>query len=362
MTPAPSRPFRPRRWALLLLAAALLGVAADLFLPAGPFPPDERRAVLIERGQSLADVAAELKRVGVLRGTFGFQVLARLMRLDRHIQAGQYTFRLGTTVPALLRALAHGMSGANLVTLQEGLTLEEMSLRLANHLGVPAASFDSLAHERAFLDSLGVEAPSLEGYLAPDTYEFLPGTPPEVAFRTMAARQRDVLARAAAGHDSLPLELTMHQVLTLASIVESEAQVADERPKIARVYLNRLEKGMRLQADPTAAYANGLTPRSRLFLRQLRVTSPYNTYLVEGLPPGPICNPGSASIQAVFRATPGFDALYFVARGEGRHFFSRTYEEHLQNIRVARALQAAAADSTAPGDSLAADSTLAPPS
>jgi UPF0755 protein len=237
----------------------------------------------------------------------------------------------------------------NLVTLQEGLTLEEMSLRLANHLGVPATAFDSLARDTLFLDSLSVSAESLEGYLAPDTYEFLPGTSPEVAFRTMVARQREVFARAAAGHDSIPMNLNMHQVLTLASIVESEAQVSDERPHIARVYLNRLQTRMRLQADPTVAYAIGLTPRSRLLLRQLRITSPYNTYLVEGLPPGPICNPGRESIEAVFNATPGFQALYFVARGQGRHFFSRTYEEHLQNIRTARTLQprGSAADSAA---------------
>jgi UPF0755 protein len=335
-----SATFRPRRWALLLLIVAVLAVAADLFLPAGPFPPSERRVILIERGQTLREVGTELRRVGVLRGTLGFQVLARLMHLDRRIRAGQYAFRLGITVPALLRALANGMSGMNLVTIAEGLTLEEVGLLLSRHLGVPVAAFDSLGHDRTFLDSLGVSAPSIEGYLAPDSYEFLPGTSPEVAFRTMAARQREVLQRATAGRDSLPLGLTLDQLLTLASIVDSEAQMNDERPRIARVYLNRLQRGMRLQADPTVAYAVGLTPRSRLYLRQLRAVSPYNTYMVEGLPPGPICNPGRASIEAVMHATPDAKDLYFVARGDGRHFFATTYENHLSNIRAARALQA----------------------
>ena len=176
-------------------------MAAHLFLPAGPFPPRERRVVLVQRGQSLRDVAEELKRVGLIRGTLGFQVLARLMRLDRSIKAGQYSFRLGITVPALLRAFARGMSGLNLVTIPEGLTLTEVSLLLSNHLGVPVAEFDSLAHDRALLDSLGIEAPSLEGYLAPDSYEFLPGTSPEVAFRTMVERTRQVLLRSAAGRE-----------------------------------------------------------------------------------------------------------------------------------------------------------------
>src|SRR5206468_3260737 len=219
--PARRRVFRPRRWAFLLLLFAGGAVAAHLFLPAGPFPPRERRVVLVQRGQSLRDVAEELKRVGLIRGTLGFQVLARLMRLDRSIKAGQYSFRLGITVPALLRAFARGMSGLNLVTIPEGLTTVEVSVLLSHHLGVPVAAF-----------------------------------------------------------------------------VESESQAADERPRIARVYLNRLQSGMRLQADPTVAYGMGKPPRSRLYYRDLHVNSPFNTYLVSGLPPGPICNPGQASIIA----------------------------------------------------------------
>jgi len=293
--------------------------------------------VLVQRGQSLRGVANELERVGLIHGTLGFVTLARLMHLDRSIKAGQYSFRLGITVPALLRAFARGMSGLNLVTIPEGLTTPEVSLLLSNHLGVPMAAFDSLAHDRAFLDSLGIKSPSIEGYLAPDSYEFLPGTLPDVAFRTMAHRTLDILRRAAAGRDSLPLGLSLRELLTLASIVESEAQVDDERPRIARVYLNRLEKKMRLQADPTVAYGIGKVPRSRLSLSQLRFSSPFNTYLYEGLPPGPICNPGRESIEGVMHATPGVEDLYFVAAGNGRHVFSKTYPEHLANIKRIRA-------------------------
>jgi UPF0755 protein len=267
-------------------------------------------------------------------------------------------------VPEILRALARGMSGLNLVTIPEGLTTTETSLLLSNHLGVPVAEFDSLANSRAFLDSLGIDAPTIEGYLAPDTYEFLPGTSPEVALRTMARRTLGILREAAAGRDSLPLGLSLRQVLTLASIVESEAQVNEERPRIARVYLNRLERGMRLQADPTVAYGLGRRPRSRLLLRQLQINSPFNTYLYEGLPPGPICNPGKKSIQAVIDASSHEDELFFVASGQGgRHLFSRTYQEHLAHIRNVQAASASAGsrvsavtgarDST-PGGSVAA--------
>ena len=339
------RTFRPTRWALILLLVAGGAVAYDLFFPAGFFPSAERRVILVQRGETLREIAAELQRVGLLRGTLTFHVLARLMHLDRQVKAGQYSFHLGTTVPELLRAFARGMSGLNLVSIPEGLTMTEVSLLLSNHLGVPVAEFDSLAHDRSFLDSLGVTAPTLEGYLAPDSYEFLPGTSPEVAFRTMVTRTRSIPLHAAAGRDSLPLGLSLYQLLTLASIVEAEAVVDDERPRIARVYLNRLEMGMKLQADPTVGYAMGRGPRIRLYLKNLRVESPFNTYLHEGLPPGPICNPGRASIEGVLNPTERSNELYFVARGSGgRHLFAETYQQHLANIRLVR--------SKSPADSL----------
>ena len=334
--PPRRRTFRPSRWALLLIMIVGIAVLADLLIPAGIAPPDERRVVLVQRGETLAEIARELKRQGLIRSTLGFHALARLMRLDRHIQAGQYSIKLGTTVPELLRVFARGMTGLNLMTIPEGLTLTEISLLLSNRLGVPIASFDSLAHNRAFLDSLGISAPSIEGYLAPDSYEFLPGTLPEVAFRTMVQRTQTILLRAAAGNDSLPLGLSLYQVLTLASIVEAEAMRHDERPRIARVYLNRLEQKMKLQADPTVGYALGRGPRVRLYLRELTVASPYNTYLHQGLPPGPICNPGRASIEGVLNATEGSDELFFVAKGDGRHLFAKTYKEHLANIAAVR--------------------------
>lgn len=352
-TPARQRPFRPRRWALLLLLAALLAVAYHLFLPAGAFPPRERRVVHIQRGQSVRQIAAELKRVGLIQGTLGFELLARGLGLDRSIKAGQYAFRLGTTVPALLRALVRGMSGLNLITIPEGLTVAEVGLLLAGHLGVPDSAFIALSRDRAFLDSLDIAAPTIEGYLAPDTYEFLPGTAPEVAFRTMARRTQRILLDATAGLDSLPLGMSLHQVLTLASIVEAEAIFGDERRHVARVYLNRLGRGIRLQADPTVAYAMGRPPRSRLYLRDLQFQHPYNTYLSGGLPPGPICSPGRASIEAVLAATPGSPDLYFVARGGGRHLFARTYAQHLRNIVSARAMIAARAESLAAGGAAA---------
>ena len=322
---------------------ALLAPAYDLFLPAGYKPPHERRTVVIERGQSLHDIAHELQRVGIIRSQAGFLVLARMMRLDRSVKAGQYSFRLGVTVPALLRALDRGMYGLNLVTIPEGLMVSETAALIEREVGIPAASLESLAKDPVLLDSLEVGAPSLEGWLAPDSYEWLPGTSPDVVLRTMVARTRDRVQRATAGYDSLPLGMNAHEVLTLASIVESESHAKEERPHIARVYLNRLDRGMLLQADPTVGYALGRGPRSRLTFKDLRVASPYNTYRHEGLPPGPICSPGLAAIEAVMNATVGAKDLYFVARGQGHHLFAPTYEAHLANIAFVRGKQAALA-------------------
>ncbi len=360
MSPRRRGGFRPLRGAWLLLLVALLAPAWDLLLPAGPFPKTERRTVIIERGTSLRAIAGELQRAGLIHSPFGFLVLARLMHLDRHVKAGQYAFRVGTTVPALLRALDRGMFGLDLLTIPEGLSVPEVAALLAPRLGVPAGAIDSLARDPALLDSLGVDGPSLEGWLAPDSYEWLPGTAPEVALRTMVEHTRERLKAATAGLDSLPLGMNLQQVLTLASIVECEAQVNDERPRIARVYLNRLEKGMRMQADPTVAYGEGRSPRRKLTYRDLLHESPYNTYLHEGLPPGPIASPGERSIRAVLEATPDVRDLYFVARGDGRHMFAATYEQHLSNIQAARALQAVFASQRAAADSAAAVPAVAP--
>src|SRR3989442_5063888 len=145
-----ARPFRPRRWALLLVVTVGGLILANLSLPAGLFPRGERRVILVQRGETLREVASELERVGLIHGTLTFQVLARLVHLDRSIKAGQYAFRPGTTIPALLHSFARGMSGLNLVTIPEGLTTREVIERLAAHLWVAAAAVRSPVHEPPF--------------------------------------------------------------------------------------------------------------------------------------------------------------------------------------------------------------------
>jgi UPF0755 protein len=184
-----------------------------------------------------------------------------------------------------------------------------------------------------------IPAPSLEGYLFPDTYRVPWGAGAPDIVRQMLSRTDEAFAayldRCAA------MGWTPHEVLTMASIIEAEARVGEERSLISAVYHNRLRRGMRLEADPTVAYAMG-GYRGRLLYRDLEIDSPYNTYRNGGLPPGPICSPGAASIRAALYPDPDSDALYFVARGDGSHVFSRTLEEHERAVRAARRARAAA--------------------
>jgi UPF0755 protein len=183
--------------------------------------------------------------------------------------------------------------------------------------------------------------PTLEGYLFPDTYAFLPTTSPTTIVRTMAGQARRVLDEELSRGGPIALEFTPHEILTLASIVEAEAMLAEERPRIAAVYLNRLRRKMLLQADPTVQYALG-GHRQRIYYSDLRIESPYNTYLNVGLPPGPIGNPGRSSIQAVLNPTPGSRELFFVARGDGGHIFTETGESHLAAVARVRSARSRA--------------------
>jgi UPF0755 protein len=344
-------PFRPQNLAALLALVALALVARDLFFPVGFRPDKQPTEILVPQGASVDSIASELRSHGLIKSPFAFGLLARLTGVDRTLKAGQYRLHRGESVLAILRTLSRGMSGEDLVTIPEGLTLKDIGRVYERTLGVPGDSFVTVCSDTAVLHSLGVPAPTLEGYLFPSSYAFLPGTPPEVIVRRMVGETRHVLDAELAGGSPVAAELNPHQILTMASIVEAEAARPEERERIAAVYLNRLRKGMRLQADPTVAYALG-GYRERLYYSDLRVDSPYNTYRNAGLPPGPIGNPGRAAIHAVLWPTPDSHELFFVARGDGSHIFNVSAEAHEAARLAIKAARAQAADQT--GESTAA--------
>lgn len=317
--------------------------AADLAAPSGL--DDGPRAFEIAPGEALPQVAARLQEAGLIRDAAAFRLLARVRGLDTSIQAGSHELRPTMDAEAVLAALQSAPGEQQTLTIPEGRRVEEV-VALLSQAGLGSAeALAALAGGGMPLSrwpDVAARPPgaSLEGYLFPDTYRFDPSAGAEAALGRLLDGFQAVWTperRARLAASGRPL----HDLVILASIVEREAVLEAERPRIARVYLNRLaEPPYILNADPTLQYALGYQPdadtwwKRPLLLADLQVDSPYNSYLRGGLPPGPICSPGAASIDAVLSPEPG-DWMYFVANDQacdGSHVFGRTLEEHNANV------------------------------
>jgi UPF0755 protein len=295
-------------------------------------------------------VAESLEAHGVVDEAWQFRLYARSRGLAQRVRPGLYAFPVGERWAVIVTALRTGRTEDLSFAVPEGLTVAEIAelaatkLRLARDSVQTAIrdSFLAAARDPALHAEFGITIPPrvrepLEGYLLPETYRVSFDSRARDLVRQMA-RQLFTVWDSSFDRRAAELGLTRHEVLTLASIVEAEARIRSEQRRIAGVYLNRLRRGMRLQADPTVIYAVGERLR-RVLYRHLEIRSPYNTYLVSGLPPGPIGNPGRGAIEATLN--PERHSLYFfVARPDGRHMFSRTSAEHTDSVAVARALRA----------------------
>lgn len=276
-------------------------------------------------GTSLRGLARDLKRRGVLSNGLWLRLLGRHKRLAARIQAGEYHFAVGTTPQQLLQQLAQGRVRQHELTLVEGHTFRQMMARIQAHEALQH-SLQELP-DAEIMRRIGYEGMHPEGRFLPDTYHFPRGTRDVEFLRRAYAAMEALLARAwAQRQPELPLK-TPYEALILASIVEKETGVAEERPAIAGVFSRRLQKRMRLQTDPTVIYGMGTDFDGDIRFRDLRRDTPYNTYTRGGLPPTPIAMPGRAAIEAVMHPAPG-EALYFVAKGDGSHQFSATLAEH----------------------------------
>ena len=294
--------------------------------------------VILPAGASFSAVTDSLKARGVISDSRTFKLLARVRGIDRSVHAGVYEFPAGTSPWKALTMLATGKKAALRFTVPEGLTIPEVSTLAAEKLGVRADSFTAAARDSVTASAvLGLRVPSFEGFLRPETYLVPADINARELVRVMAEGFKSEWKPAwNARLDSL--KMTRLQLVTLASIVEGEARADEERETIAGVYHNRLRMGMALQADPTVQYAIMLKrgrKKSRLFIKDYAFPSPYNTYLHPGLPPGPVNSPSRRSIEAALYPA-AVKYLYFVAGPDGRHVFSRTYNEHLRAIRKIR--------------------------
>ncbi len=277
--------------------------------------PGPRVSVDIPPGLSAKQTASLLAERGVIRSRLLFRAAAKAMGADRRLKPGLYSLRCGQWLPSLLRQLEAGSNEEARVVIPEGFSAGQIARRLEADGVCKASDFE-----------LYVSTSGAEGYLFPTTYFFDPDTPAPAAAERMIQEFKKKVEPVYAAAQPRP-RLTLHQILTLASIVEREAVLKQERPMIAAVYLNRLRLRMPLQADPTVQYALGYWKKG-LTRADLRTPSAYNTYLHYGLPPGPICSPGLASFEAVLHPADT-QALYFVANMTGGHTFSMTEREQI---------------------------------
>lgn len=329
--PLPPRTSRPRAAgalaaALVLTLAACGGGAAD----------GKPTRVVIPQGASLRVAAESLSARRIVGNARLFTWYARVKGGDRSVKAGTYALKRGASWGELLGALASGRGLMASLTIPEGWSLNQIVPQLARVLEVPVESVYAAVRDTALRHRLDIPTGSVEGYLFPDTYTFMPGTSARVAVGTMVeAFERRWDPAWDARLDTL--RLSRNDIMALAAIVEKEAVLPEERPVISAVYHNRLRKGMRLQADPTVQYALGKHV-SRVLYRDLEVESPYNTYRVAGLPPGPIASPGLPSIRAALYPAD-VPYLFFVAHPDGHHEFRTTFEEHSQMVAQFRRMR-----------------------
>jgi UPF0755 protein len=323
----------------LILILILVVATGGWFTWAGLLPvnPGETKFVLLHQGWGARHIAETLRREGVIRSADAF-LLAHYALGKGSLKAGEYKFDGPATAPEVRERLLRGDVFARFVVVPEGYNLYDIAAVVEQAGLGSAADFVAEAnHDVALVRDIDPQAQTLEGYLFPDTYQFTRIDTPHDIAAAMVHRFRQTAQKI-----GLLGRLDVHRIVTMGSIVEKETAVPDERPVVASVYYNRLERNMLLGADPTVIYAALISGRYRgtIYQSDLQFDSPYNTYKVAGLPPGPIANPGAGSLEAAMRPAAS-EFLYFVSDNNGHHRFSRTAAEHDRNVAAYRKAVAA---------------------
>jgi UPF0755 protein len=331
-------------WILFLVLVAAAGwLAASVYLPYQAFPADGVY-VDIPHGASRRTISRILVEQGVVRNRWSFEALSRLHG-HRTLEAGEYFFDHPVTEFQVFDTLAEGRVYVRELLIPEGYSMFDIADLVAQQGFTTREEFLAAAADPTAVLDIAPHAHSLEGFLFPATYEFPRHPRGKDMTAAMVKRFREDWAAIVAGNSATPTQsksdgepkIPLVQAITLASLVERETPKAEERPLVAGVFTNRLREGVPLQCDPTVVYAMELAVQygGTLEASDLHFDSPYNTYLHTGLPPGPIANPGDASLRAALAPQPT-DYLYFVANTEGGHFFSKTLAEHNRNVALYR--------------------------
>jgi UPF0755 protein len=312
--------------ALLLLATALWLAWALLF----PVRPSMPKYVLLRPGWSVRHIAAELKSQGIIRNTNAFLLWHYLAR-PRSLKAGEYKFDRPASTPQVHERLVRGDIVIHTVVIPEGFNMFDVaSVIEASGLGSKEDFLNVARTQVSLISDLDPQARTLEGYLFPDTYQF-------TRTQSLADMASAMVRRFRHEAQALGLNTDVHRIVTMASIVEKETALREERPLVAGVYYNRLARKIALAADPSVIYAALLAGRYQgtIYQSDLQFDSPYNTYKYAGLPPGPIANPGRDSLKAAMFPAKS-DYLYFVSNGGGGHRFARSLDEHARNVAAYR--------------------------
>ena len=309
--------------AISVLSGMLAYYAIILLWPQSDI--DDTISISISKGSTLIDISTELYNKKVIKNRSSFILAVKILGYEKDIPAGKFNIDNVSTNYSLVNKLINSVNVSKKVTILEGWSINEIAEKLHSSLKIDKKSFLNASKNKALLDKWDIKSNSFEGYLFPNTYQFADDVSPIKIIDKMVSEYKKNVTKKMYDRMS-KINLNENEVLTLASIIEGEAIYDSERPRISGVYHNRLKKGMRLQADPTIQYIIDDSPR-RLLNKDLKIKSPYNTYLNHGLPPGPINNPGLESIKAALYPEE-IDFLYFVAKGDGYHTFSKTEKEH----------------------------------
>lgn len=315
---------------LSAIALSLFLLAAILTILKSPADRSDTQVVVeIPRGASFTAAVSILSDAGLIKHKTLFYSLAKLKNAQTRIRAGEYELSTSMSPAHILEKMIRGEVVDYPVVVPEGFDVQTIASRLAEEKLINVDAFLKLTRDRAFLSSVGIDAASAEGYLFPDTYTFTKKMNEKETIRIMVNRFREKVTPAML-RKAREKGFSEQQFITLASLVEKEAKLKSERPLISAVFHNRLAKGMKLQCDPTAVYDlkgfEGTIKRSHL-----RRRSPYNTYKIHGLPPGPIASPGKESLMAALNPAP-VDYIYFVAKNDGSHHFSSDLRSHNQAV------------------------------
>ncbi|WP_240910082.1 endolytic transglycosylase MltG [Desulfopila sp. IMCC35008] len=318
--------------ALFLFVIAGIGIWWLTRYAYAPGPDNENESVIvvIEKGASVRQIGETLARAGLIKYDIRFPIIARLSGDSGRLKAGEFRLLTGKSVLETIRSLVHAKVVQHTITLPEGLSGQEMAMLFEERGLCDSNSYLALMGNSTFIRNLGMEGvSSLEGYLFPDTYYFTREQKGAEHFVTMQVRRFHKVWEELT--ESLPTPVDREKIVTLASIVEKETGAAGERSLIAGVFYNRLKKNMRLQSDPTVVYGvdnfDGTITK-----KHLKTATPYNTYVLQGLPAGPIANPGKDSLHAaLYPAITEY--LYFVSQNDGTHYFSKTLREHNRAVQ-----------------------------